>query len=101
MNRRSFLGWLGGSAASVAVYQQFDTRPELAKYTDQQLTEGARGSHVAPVYVIKNESQLPMVVYYKSSQPQHDDRPAHGAVHVSTLLLPDEELTITAVPAKL
>jgi hypothetical protein len=105
MNRRNFLGWLGATSGTVAIYKQTAIpeqvlKPALAPADLDRLVEQSPAS----CYVIRNEGERPMVVNYKRDGSALDlartKRASHHVQHISTLLLPGEELTITAVPAK-
>lgn len=99
MNRRNFLGWIGATSGAVAVYKDVVVPSSLEHLPDANLSKLA--DKTAGTYVVINESTIPMVVHYKRlGGALHVERPSHHAVHVSTVLLPGEELTITAVPAK-
>lgn len=100
MNRRNFLGWLGATSSAVAIYKHVEIPPSAQHLPAADLTKLADASPAA-CYVVKNEGEQPMVVHYNRRDPEFESRSKYGAVHVSTLLLPGEELTITAVPAKL
>lgn len=98
MHRRNFLGWLGATGGTVAIYKQIEIPQAFEAVAPLVDTP-----HAA-CYVIKNhDPDRAMVVNYKREGGTFD-RPhgtKYGNVHVSTILLPGEELTITAVPAKL
>lgn len=61
-------------------------------------------------YVIRNDGALPMVINYRQNDASTSmvlarhaspSPSRYGMVHISNILLPGEELTITAVAAKL
>ena len=98
MNRRNFLGWLGATSGTVAIYKQVEI-PPLLEETPERLIDYHAKESPASCYVIRNQGDVPMVVNYKR-EGEFDNRASRHALHISTLLLPGEELTITAVPAK-
>lgn len=100
MNRRGFLGWLGGTAGTVAIYKQVEIPSTLEQVNPTRLDELVQESP-GECYVIKNQGQGAVVVNYQRRGGSIELPPSRfGVLHVSTLLLPGEELTITAVPAK-
>lgn len=100
-SRRTFLGRLGLGAATVALYS-VDGPPIAAK-------DKASIPYFGPAkaqYVIKNDSEKPMVVHYAATQPDGYEQPHARERYrrtpapsrsTSAILLPGEELTITAV----
>lgn len=91
-SRRSFLGWLGVTGA-LALY-----RP---------VPEGAYAAKAAPTptpprtvspFIIRNESEKPYVVHYTRLDLNSPIDPPKPDAHRSyAILLPGEELTISAV----
>lgn len=116
MNRRSFLGWLGLS--SLAVYSVQDESPSTEMTVETDTGQPLSMGHSS--WVIKNEGDKPMVVHYRREGPTEwvyqdgtrVERIDRGALvpkfgkfadgrSTEALLLPGEELTITAVEMKL
>lgn len=99
---------VGRIAEGVVVLERSELAPVGA--FDQQAISAPRRQLLATQYVIRNDGQIPMIINYRqndqstsmvlarSAAPRSNGR--YGMVHVSTLLLPGEELTITAVAAK-
>lgn len=113
MNRRSFLGWLGASPLALYVVNPIDPRDGLP--STELTVEDDKGKPLtmgSSKWVVKNEGDKPMVIHYlrgatPSSMPDRPDplerrygRFASGR-ETEALLLPGEELTITAVEMKL
>lgn len=108
MNRRSFLGWLGGgaAAATVAIYSDSpiaETPPERSPLPIH--TKDDDKATPAQSFILKNEGETPMVISYKRSR---ELRCADGMIipyktldsrryGTEAILLPGEELRVTAV----
>ena len=103
-SRRNFLGWLSGSLALYAVGRQ--PVDIVAENTRSQYHEPVDPDEPkvtgAQTYVIKNFGDTPMSIHYnlvgvaptEAELTIRRDR----RLHVSTLILPGEELTISAAP---
>lgn len=100
MERRTFLGWLG---AAVGVYAIDPTGPTQLPQVlpDEAIPAGQR-------FVIRNESQVPMVVAFKSTCVERAQRATDSHTRITAsrpyqsegILLPGEELTISAATMK-
>lgn len=108
MNRRSFLGWFGASAGTLAIYKELPANAVDAKsWADRQGRETIDKVTPSNQFVIKNEGQEPYVVHYARYDRRDGPVWAGGTIvgrqqsHVSAILLPGEELTITAVPMQI
>ena len=99
MDRRSFLGWLGGSAGALAVYR---AEPDLTAAT-QTLAGDTRDAKPSSTFTIRNESEKPYVVAYTrvTRAPDFWKSDPHDVHKSWAPLLPGEELTITAVEMKI
>lgn len=111
MNRRSFLGWLGGgaAAATVAIYADDVPLPHPAANPIQ--TKDDAKATPAQSFILKNEGQTPMVISYVRDSPRMavtEDRLRNSERYgkfsdgrrSEAILLPGEELRVTAIVMK-
>ena len=103
MNRRNFLGWLGGTAGALAIYKS--TPDVTAARVDPATPDPYRSmADTCPSqqFVIRNEGQMAMQIHSVridriGDTPRRDRYSRPENYHAgATILLPGEELTITA-----
>lgn len=107
--RRGFLGWLGATAGSLAIYSvQADGHPAIPLDAAKRLPDRENLDSYKPQssFVIRNEGQKPMIIAYTRTDGTTDQRvPRHGKFYggrrTEAILLPGEELSIVAVEMKL
>lgn len=105
MERRTFLGWLG---AAVGVYAVDPTLTAAQPRPADSLADPNPASVQAQRFVIRNESQVPMVVAFKSTFVERAQRATDSHTRITAsrpyqsegILLPGEELTISAAVMK-
>ena len=107
MERRNFLGWLAGSlAVYTAGGQHVDLIAEADKRKDsgRELPEPSENQILgAQRYVIKNHGDVAMSIHYalESVIDTNGRRVSQMRHHrISTIILPGEELTISAAPIR-
>lgn len=101
MERRTFLTRLGFAAVYSVVPVATRDNPEPERIDPTSLPAAPVPRMGGPSrYVVKNEGSVPMIVHYQKSLPPEElaRQKKYGLHHASAILLPLEELTITAVP---
>lgn len=104
MKRRGFLGILGAAIGVYAVEPTLDASQPRTHVEQLAIQEGVPPAHMQS-FVLRNDGETPMVIAYKSSSREPIATRAQQILakrpyQTEAILLPSEELTITAAPMK-